>query len=113
MDQSQNGAVLRSYTLDGDLALANDAAVEVTVTLADERRRWCFFITPAALAACGDWVDGTRVRLHLGEQHMIVVSELTQDVIERVLRELEVSGDLERRTLPLDARRSGHRDAAG
>jgi hypothetical protein len=94
-------SVLRSYTIDDDLADADRGAVEVTVTLADERRRWCFFITPAALAAVGDWVEGTRVRLHLGEPHMIVVSELSRDVVERVLRQLERDGELERRTLPL------------
>ena len=93
--------MLRSYRIDDDLARADEAAVEVTVTLADERRRWCFFMTPAALAACGDWVEGTRVRLHLGEPHMIVVSELSVDVIERVLRQLQAEGELERRTLPL------------
>jgi hypothetical protein len=112
MDQSQNGAVLRSYAID-DLAGADEGAVEVHVTLADERRRWCFFITPTALAVCGDWVEGTRVRVHLGELHMIVVSELTTEIIERVLRELEATGDLERRTLPLTAVRDNHRDAAG
>ena len=93
--------MLRSYSIDDDLAEADRGAIEVTVTLADERRRWCFFMTPAALAACGDWVAGTRVRLHLGEPHMIVVTEITPDVIERVLRQLESSGALERRTLPV------------
>ena len=94
--------MLRSYRIDDDLAGADTSAVEVSVTLADERRRWCFFMTPAALAACGNFVEGTDVRMHLGEQHMIVVSDLTVDVIERVLRQLDAAGELERRTLPLD-----------
>jgi hypothetical protein len=113
MSRSPADVVLRSYTIEDDLARAHEAAVEVTVTLADERRRWCFFMTPAALAACGDVVEGTRVRLHLGEPHMIVVSELTPDVIERVLRELEAAGELVRRTLPLDRTRNAQRGAAG
>jgi hypothetical protein len=101
VDLDRDGAVLRSYTIDGDLASADQGAVEVTVTFTDERRRWCFFITPAALASVGDWVEGTQVRLHLGEVHMIVVTELSRDVVERVLRQLEADGELERRTLPL------------
>jgi hypothetical protein len=94
-------AVLRSYIIDDDLAAADHGAIEVTVTLTDERRRWCFFMTPAALEACGDYVPGTRVRVHLGEPHMIVVSEISVDIIASVLRELEATGELERRTLPL------------
>jgi hypothetical protein len=97
-------SLLRSYTIDGDLARAEQAAVEVTVTLTDELRRWCFFMTPAALAACGDWVDEMHVRLHLGELHMIVVSELSREIIERVLSQLEATGELEKRTLPLNNR---------
>jgi hypothetical protein len=53
------------------------------------------------LASVGDWVEGTRVRLHLGERHMIVVSELSAEVIDAVLRQLHAAGELEDRTLPL------------
>jgi hypothetical protein len=93
--------VIRSYTIDDDLTDAARGAIEVTVVLADERRRWCFFMTPSALAACGEWVQGTQVRLHLGALHMIIVSDLSRDIIERVLRQLDADGELERRTLPL------------
>ncbi len=47
-------------------------------------------------------VDETRVRLHLGERHMIVVSELSTGIIEAVLRQLHEAGELESRTLPLE-----------
>jgi hypothetical protein len=75
--------------------------VEVTVTLADGRRRWCFFMTPSALANVGDWIPGTRTPYHLGELHMVVVAEMTPEIIDRVLGELASTGQLERRTLPL------------
>ena len=94
--------MLQSYTVDDDLAHAAHTAIEVTVTLTDGRRRWCFFMTPSALAASGDWVHGTRVGIHLGEPHMLVVSELSAKIIERVLRQLEAAGELERRTLPIE-----------
>ena len=101
MTHSARGAMLRSYTIDDNLPTAHCGAIEVTVVLTDERRRWCFFMTTGALAAVGDFVPGTEVRWHLGERHMIVVSELSRNIIERVLRELEASGELESRTLPL------------
>ena len=93
--------MLRSYCINDDLSGADASAIEVTVTLSEEERRWCFFVTPRALAAAGDFVDGTAVRVHLGEPHMIVVSEISRDVIERVLRALDAAGELARRTLPL------------
>jgi len=93
--------MIRSYTIDDDLSGADAGAIEVTVTLADERRRWCFFMTPQALAACGDWVPGTQVPMHLGEPHMIVVREVSRPIIEAILRLIEREGELERRTLPL------------
>ena len=93
--------MIRSFSIDDDLAAADQAAVEVTVTLTDEQRRWCFFITPAALLVAGDLLEGTETRVHFGEPHMIVVSDVTRDVIERVLRQLEADGKLVRRTLPL------------
>ena len=49
---------------------------------------------PSALATVGDWVDGTEVRVHLGVPHMIVVSEISQDIIERILRRMERDGEL-------------------
>lgn len=104
MPFDQDAPAIRSYTIDDDLTRADEAAVEVTVTLTNEERRWCFFITPAALAACGDWVEGTTIRVHLGERHMIVVNEISVDIIERVLRQLQSDGELEQRTLPLGGR---------
>ena len=101
MNRNQDATSLRSYTIDDDLAQADRAAIEVTVTLADGRRRWLFFMTPAALAACGNWVEGTEVRVHLGVPHMVVVATVSTDIIERVLRQLDASGELEHRTLPL------------
>ena len=94
--------VLRSYSIDDDLGEADRGAIEVSITLADERRRWCYFMTPSAFAACGDFVSGTNVRVHRGEPHMIVVSEASRTIIEAVLRTLEAEGELERRTLPLE-----------
>ena len=66
-------------------------------------------MTPSALANAGDFIDGTDIRIHFGEPHMIIVTDITPDIIEKVLRTLESDGELLRRTLPL--RVSGRSDA--
>ena len=85
---------LLSFAIADDLAAAELSAVEVTLKLADGTLRWCFFITPSALSAAGDFVPGTSVRFHLGVPHMIVVSEVSAEIIGRVLRYLDESGEL-------------------
>ena len=88
------------YTIDDPLELPLTCSVEVTIDL-PAGKRWLFFVTPELLASVGDFVDGTQSRLHLGEKHMIVVSDLSQAVIDSVLRQLADTGELESRTLPL------------
>ncbi len=86
---------LHSFTIDDDVHGAETGAIEVTVSLLDGRKRWCFFIIPAAFHAAGDWIDGTQIRLHYGAPHMIVVSNISTDIIERALRHIDARGDLE------------------
>ncbi len=89
------------YSIDDEITDPLTCSVEVTIDFGTNKR-WLFFATPQLLASVGDWVTGTRVRLHLGERHMIVVSELSAAIIDVVLRELHTAGELESRTLPLD-----------
>jgi hypothetical protein len=89
------------YTIGDPIVDPLSACVEVTVDFDEGHKRWCFFATPMALASCGDWVEGTRVRLHLGVPHMIIVSELNEGVIDRVLRQLHARGELEQHTTRL------------
>ena len=90
-----------TYTIDDPITEPLTASVEVTLDFGG-RRRWLFFMTPHALASCGDWVDGTRVRVHVGERHMIVVSELSDTIIDRVLRRLHADGLIERHSRPMN-----------
>ena len=83
---------LESFQLEDPLDKPEQGAVEVVVHLDDGSDRWCLFFDPQRLALVGDWVEGTTVRVHLGVRHMIVVSELTEDVIDRVLRQLDKEG---------------------
>jgi hypothetical protein len=88
------------YQIDDSIEEPLTHAIEVTVDL-NGQKRWCFFATPQLLASIGDWVDGTQVRVHLGVPHMIVVSELNEEIIDRVLHQLYDSGQLEAHTTPL------------
>jgi hypothetical protein len=89
------------YTIDDPITGSPAAAVEVTIDFGGGRKRWCLFVTLEQLASNGDWVDGTKVRVHLCETHMIIVSELNEDIIDRVLRRLYTDDELEARTSPL------------
>lgn len=89
------------YTVDDPITDPLTCSVEVTIDFGG-RKRWLFFATPQLLSSVGDWVPGTQVRLHLGERHMIVVSDISPVVIDAVLRHLEAEGELEARTAPLE-----------
>jgi hypothetical protein len=87
--------MLKSFTIEDDLANQDTGAVEVVLELMSGERRWCFFMTPAALAACGDFISGTSIRYHRGAPHMIVVAgRLDRQLIERVLHEQAERGEL-------------------
>ena len=88
------------YQIDDPIEEPFTHAIEVTVDFNGEKR-WCFFATPELLASVGNWVDGTQVRVHLGVPHMIVVSELNAEIIDRVLHQLYDSEQLEAHTTPL------------
>jgi hypothetical protein len=91
-----------TYSIDDPLEMAQDAAIEVTLDFGGGRRRWMAFMTPQALASCGDWVDGSQVRLHLGERHVHVVGELSRAIIDKVIRRLHADADLERHSAPIN-----------
>ena len=88
------------YTIDDPIEIPLRSSVEVTIDF-PTGKRWCFFATPSLLATVGDFVEGTQSRLHLGERHMIVVSDLSPAIIGSVLQQLFDTGELESRTIPL------------
>lgn len=86
-----------TFTLCDDLDTQDSSAIEVLLHMRDGTQRACFFMTPAALTACGDWIDGTQIRIHFGSPHMIVVAgRLTQDTIERALQHIARAGEIEK-----------------
>jgi len=91
-----------SYKIDDPIEEPLTGAVEVTIDFGADGKRWCFFVTPQLLASVGDWLDETEVRVHVGEPHMIVVSELSEGSIDRVLSQLYDEGELKAHTTPLE-----------
>jgi LAO/AO transport system kinase len=92
---------MRSYKIDDPITDPLTDNIEVTIEFEDGSRRWLFFATPAHLASVGDWIPGTQVRMHLGERHMIVVGQLNEVIVDKVLKELDAQGELESHSLEL------------
>lgn len=93
---------LATFHCDDPITPHKDLPIEVTVELSNGERRWCIFATPSALACCGDWIEGTNVPFHFGNRHVVVAGELSNDLIERMLRYIDRQGELLECTLPLE-----------
>jgi hypothetical protein len=94
--------VMMEFTIEDHLPREGPSTpVEVTIRFVSGERRWCVFATPQALVECGDWIDGTRLRFHARNRHVILAEEITEDLIGRMLRYLDAQGELVECTLPL------------
>ena len=85
---------IESIEIKDPLKMAARAAIEVDIKTTNGENRWCFFFTPEGIAACGDFIEGTDVRIHHGASHMIVVSEISEKIIEAALKDIENRGVL-------------------
>lgn len=92
---------LRGVDIRDDLEQADRIPIEVLVTLTTGERRWCYFATPGALSATGDRLGETDVRYHHGP-HLIVATRLTEEIIGRILKELEDQDSLIATTRAVD-----------
>jgi hypothetical protein len=118
--------VLESFTIDDPILDPKMDCIEVTVKLSTRRKRWCFFVTPSWLEAYmsgtlepkpidhDGWVIhqitylGHTVTTREGRQfeaihvpHMIIVPELTPEIIEASLRYIDGQGELKECTKSL------------
>jgi len=59
-------------------------AVEVDIEFNNGEKRWCFFLTPQGAAT-----------------HMFLVSEISKEIIEKAIKQVEKQGELEQCTLPV------------
>lgn len=90
-----------AYTIDDPIGSPLHTSVEVTIDF-PSGPRWLFFVTPELLGRVGDTLENSSVRVHLGALHMVIVSEISAEIIDSVLRLLEATGELEERTIALD-----------
>jgi hypothetical protein len=96
--------MLKSFEIEDDLANQDQGGIEVVLWLEDGRRRWCYFMTPRALTNCGDYIEGTRTRIHYNAPYMVVIAgRLDEKVIETALRQIDRDGELEACSMPLDS----------
>lgn len=92
--------VLVGYELDDPIVPGQDSCIDVTVQLSNGEKRWCSFATPAVFL-CGQWIDGTEIPFHYCNRNLIIAGELSEDLIGRMLREIDRQGELAECTLPL------------
>ncbi len=75
--------------------------VEVVVGLSNGQTRWCFFVTPNALATLNQIQFDSGIVNVYGVPHMIVVSVLNEQIIRQALESIDKQGELEGCTLPI------------
>ena len=92
---------LESFTIEDAIEDPLRRAVEVTLQLSTGERRWCFFATPGSLAIFGDYLRGTKARVHFGSPHMIIVDCLTADIIGAALKQIDEEGLIRSASLPI------------
>ena len=86
------------FSIEDELRESGRMAIEVVVSFDDGQRRLAHFATPDALKVFGDWVPGTKIRYHVG---LIVIEQLTHELIEATLKHLDEHGELLLATRPL------------
>jgi hypothetical protein len=93
---------IESIEIEDPIEFHVKGAIEVSVLMASGEKRWCFFFTPEGMSACGDWIEGTKVRFHFGASHMILVSEISELIIKSALMDIDKQGKIELCTIPYE-----------
>jgi len=97
-----DGLTIQTITVLDDIELQHKIAIEVEVTLFDGSRRWCFFCNNKAMDNFGDWIPETQIPFHNAPHMFVVGGMLSVKMIETILRDSELKGDLGSRTLKCD-----------
>lgn len=77
-----------------DVDRASHAAVEVRVELSNGQRRWCFFVTPEGLSRLSQAQLAEERLIIYAAPHMIVVSAITEQVINQALHHIDAQNEL-------------------
>jgi hypothetical protein len=90
--------VLVNWQFDYPIVNEFQDETDVSFTLDDGTRRWCWFITPAHLAAR---LNQPYAEPGIQSAHMIVVRSLAPEVVGAMLRHLDEQGELIAASLPV------------
>jgi len=93
--------MIKSIIIDDSIDSHNERAIEVVLKMADGTKRWCFFLTPQGATQCGDYIEGTKTRIHYGASHMFIVSDISKEIIESAIKQAEIEGNLLQCTLAI------------
>ena len=77
--------------------LHQQMAIQVAIVIDDEIR-YCYVSSPEGLKNFGDWIDGTQVRFHYNFSDLIVVSEISEDLIIKAIKHIQKEGKLKQCT---------------
>ena len=93
--------MIKSIIIEDSIASHIKRAIEVVLEMNDGTKRWCFFLTPEGASQCGDFIEGTKTRIHYGAPHVFIVSDISKDIIESAIKQAEKEGNLLQCTLPI------------
>jgi len=91
--------MIKSINIEDSIDAHTTRAIEVVLEMNDNTKRFCFFLTPQGATNCGDFVEGTKTRVHYGALHVFTVSDISKEIIESVIKEIETKGELYERTI--------------
>ena len=93
--------MIKSIIIEDLIDSHKERAIEVVLNMTDGTNRWCFFLTPQGAAGCGDYIEGTKTRIHYGAPHVFIVSDISKEIIESAIKQAETEGNLLQCTLPI------------
>lgn len=74
--------------------ISNNFDAEVDIIFSNNEKRWCIFTTPDALKQSGSFVGNTSIKIHSSNQHVIILSEISVDIIKNALLYLDSQDEL-------------------
>lgn len=69
-------------------------SIDVEIEFSDGQWRCCSFLTPELIATLHNWLEGTRTVLWYNMKGLVILGEITEELIYQSLREIESQGDI-------------------
>ncbi|MFY0685436.1 MAG: hypothetical protein JXR20_12870 [Balneola sp.] len=86
--------MIKSIKINDSISASMQGAIEVDLEMEDGSKRWCFFVLADGVKNYGDFINGTKVRVQYGAKHMIVVSDISEEIIKTFINEKANNGEL-------------------